>query len=308
LQKHPLDQLHDDKRTLIDKVRELEENLVRIRATNIPLIRQTSKEADRLATVFRDLYSQSDTARMADDIETANQLSSEGKSTEAECRRLNAQVNAWRKEIRDAEEAIIQAKQAIAKVNGRIKSYERVLQITIDGFEQAHGVSAEIVREELSVLPMSILQHIKRVRYEHQAFRTGEVGRTARKEENPDQTTISLFVDSTYFKHWDKAKLEESYRHSIIHEAGHVFFDWVLKDEERTEWGELYLDTKRRGGKFITENAEVSKREDFGECFHVYIHDPLALREYDEGSGALVKNGQGRYTFIERIYKEVSGE
>ena len=293
MQKHPLDQLYDRKRELLDRVRMLEEHQRNLRATNPPRIRELSQEADRLATIFRPLLQQSQEAYAAGDGAMAKELSIQGREIEAQCKALNAQVSALRKEMDDVRDAIIAAKQEIAALNDKIQRYDRLRHIAVDGFEQAHVVSAQMVGEELSVLPARLLRHIKRVTYAPGFGPKGDVGLTANKEENPEQTTITLFLDLSSI---ERTRLEASYRHTIVHEAGHVLFDWVMSATQRFAWGVFYNNTLSEGGKFITSYAARSRGEDFGECFHTYIHNPRKLLEYDEQ----------RYNFIDAIYKEVN--
>lgn len=293
MQKHPLDQLYDRKRELLDRVRMLEARSRELRATNPARIRELSQEADRLAAIFRPLYQQSQAAYADGEGALAKELSDQAKPVEAQCRALNAQVQALRKEMDDVRDAIIAAKQQIGALNGKIQRYDRLRHIAVDGFEQAHYVSASIVGEELSILPARLLRHIKRVTYAPRFGPKGDVGLTANKEENPEQTTITLYLDLTSI---ERTKLEASYRHTIVHEAGHVLFDWVMSASQRFAWGVLYNNTLSEGGKFITEYAARSRGEDFGECFHTYIHNPRKLWDYD----------QERYTFIDTIYKEVN--
>ncbi len=69
-----------------------------------------------------------------------------------------------------------------------------------------------------------------------------------------------------------------------------------MNSVQRWEWGKLYNQTLRDNGDFITEYAGQSMREDFGECFMKYMHEATVLREHD----------MVRYTFIDKVYKELS--
>lgn len=181
MQKHPVDQLHDLKRELIERVKGLEPHLREIQATYPKRITELSKEADRLAVIFKTLVKEAPVAYMSGDKAGAKELSNQRKETQEQCEALNAQVNAMRKEMADTREAIITAKQEIVALNDKIKRYDHLRLIAVDGFEQAQGVNAAIVGEELSVLPARLLHHIKRVTYVNRKQPDLAEGRTARK-------------------------------------------------------------------------------------------------------------------------------
>ncbi len=291
-----LDQLHAQKRELVEETNLLQAEYDEYLAYYQPQIDEMAHEADKLAEEFKRLIHEAADAYASDDGALAKELSNERKAKQARCEELNASVNELRQTLASMHTAL---RTAQAHLNWVLKEIDQITKnsptrhLKLTGFRQAHGVTPGIVQEELGVLPGGILEKIEAVNYIHEVARDGAVGRTANKGQNPDKTKIYLYVN---FSSFDEAKLEKDYRDTIVHEAGHVLFDWVMSSVQRWEWGKLYNQTLRDGSDFITEYAAQSMREDFGECFMKYIRDPAKLRKHD----------MVRYTFIDKVYKEIN--
>ncbi len=292
-----LEELHEYKRQFIELVEKSRANYDRRVAKNQPQIDELSRQADELAVVFKRLVKEAAEAYAADDGELAKVLSDERKAKQAECEALNQRANRLRQELARDYESLQRVQSYLAMV---LKDIERLTaetspsrHVKLAGFQQARGVTPEIVRQELDPLPPRLLEKIVSVTYIDEVARDGAVGRTANKAQNPDQTKVYLYINLFSV---EESELKESYRDTIVHEAGHVLFDWVMNSVQRWEWGKLYNQTLRDGESFITEYAGQSMREDFGECFMKYIRYPTELR----------RNYMARYTFIDKVYKEIN--
>ena len=294
-QPRPIDQLDAQKAALLERIKALEERHRELKATNRQRIAALTKEADRLAAIFRPMVQQSNEAYAAGQKEEAHEIAVERQRITAQSDALNKQANDLRDELANMPSVIAAARQELAALNARLTRLKPLRHIAIDGFEQARGVSAQVVTEELLPLAPRLLRHIKRVTYEDKGQKDFAVGRTGSKAENPEQTTITLYPTFLAIG-LEAMELEKEYRDTIVHEVGHVLFEWILTPPQRFEWGELYNNTRRKGGRFLNEKAGESLREDFGECFNEYIHRPANLLEYDEE----------RYNLIDTAYKEVS--
>ena len=239
---HPIDELKARRRKLPAEIQRLQARYDAMAKSHLPRIEQLSRDADRLAEIFKPLVQQAVDTYASGDRAGAKAISNERKAKQAECEALNEQANALRTELAAAREALQVAQDEETVIDVRIKSFERLRHISLGNFSEAYGVNAMMVCKELSVLPARMLRHILAVNYVHQTMPDYAVGRTGSREHNPERTPITLYVNASSY---EPARLEEDYRHTIVHEAGHVLFDWVMTNQQRQRWGELFTQTLR---------------------------------------------------------------
>jgi hypothetical protein len=291
------DQLHANKLQLEEGIAQAEARLADISVRYPQNIKQLQAQADVLAKEFKALIPQAADAYASGAGAAAKSISNERKAKQAQCEALNAQAAALRQNLADLRGWLKERRRELQQVTEVVATQLRndtTKNIHVAGFSRAYGVSQWVVREELGVLPQAVLARIKSVSYIGELQSDGAVGRTGNKADYPEQTVINLYINPSSFK---KEILEEGYRQTIIHEAGHVLFDWVMTTEQRWKWGELYKQTlMNKGGAFVSDYARKSLREDFGECFALFVHNPKKLHKRDNA----------RYTFIKNIYEEIA--
>jgi len=162
----------------------------------------------------------------------------------------------------------------------------------VSSFGQAKDVSEALVRHVLSAVPPRLLTEIQEVRYSTD-ISAGKLGSTDAKPQMEGKPTITLYRSGIEL---DERVLRDLYVEALLHEVGHVLFERLTTGMERMTWGGMYNKGIFAQEKRVSEIAEDSFREDMAECFMFYHQEPGKL--YDKYSE--------RYTFIDKLYKEVS--
>jgi hypothetical protein len=259
--------------------------------------------ADGLASQFKSLYAAASEAYAAEDGAAASSLSAQGKALQAQCEALNARANrlsagdtSQAQDLKEAQNELAQVNQQLAELRKSAKQrgtwVDPTRHIRVSKFGQAKGVSETLVRHVLSAMPPRLLAEIQEVRYSTD-ISAGKLGSTDAKPQMKGKPTITLYRSIIEY---DERTLRTMYTKTLLHETGHVIFERIAQPGQRLEWSNLFMRSIRDGKGCITEYADTGLREDVAECFMFYHLNPAALyADYPE-----------RYTFIDKLYKEVS--
>lgn len=260
------------------------------------------RAADGLASQFKSLYAAASEAYAAEDGAAASSLSAQGRALQAQCEALNARANrlssgntAEAQDVKEAQNELAQVNKHLAELRKSAKQQgtwvDPTQHIRVSRFSLAAGVSEALVRHVLSAMPPRLLAEIQEVRYSVD-IGAGKLGSTDAKPQMAGKPTITLYRSFEF----DDRTLRGLYEEALLHEVGHVLFERLASGMERLTWGSIHNRGIFTGEKRISDIAEDGFREDVAECFMFYHLDPATLyAEYPE-----------RYTFIDKLYKEVS--
>ena len=311
-----LQELQKQRSELLATIKAAESAYVEHKASTAIETASLRTQADGLAAQFRSLFAQASAAYAAKSP-AAKGFAAQGKALEAQCRALNKQAGQAQNKLKDEREAIRSLRADLATLDAQIRnarqrrrqqaprsrtpprppSPKRALLAlpsdSVRGFHRAKGISFSMVQGLLSHEPARIVEQIDSVVYLDRVAEDQALGRTKAKPNLPERARILMFKHPLY--ELDAELMEQPYEEALVHEVGHVLFERVMTASQRQAWGDLFIRNMMHGGKWITDYAKLSLREDFGECFRFYRLNPSTLRE---------KQNE-RYTFIDSIYKEL---
>lgn len=269
-------------------------------------------QADGLAAAFKDSFQAAASAYAAEDGAAAGALAQQGRAQQAQCQALNAQANQLRAQFNRLLPELSGLRGDLRAVNQRIRALTQkpkpkpkptratrvppagpLGKIQFKGFHRApEGIDAAFVRRVLREVSTPILEQIDSVAFIDEVQAGGVLGRTAAKPRVSEKARVHLFRHPFDL---DDAGLREDYRETILHESGHVLFERLLDTMQRFRWGEMFNNTLRQGGSYISKEARDSKREDFAECARFYMLNP----------GKLLAEQPERYTVIDEIMERL---
>ena len=259
-----------------------------------PQIDEFSTEADILAIKFRKLYKESQEAYQAGAGALAKSLSVEGHKTEDQCKEFNSNANILCKKLRGLLDKIEASRKSIKEIGEKISQIRSeirtVRQTKIIGFEKSKVIDNLKVQEFIDDFPGKIFQEIQDFCYKDIFFKD-KAGIT-HWDKKSGKAVISI-----YRQPWADEESVEEFKKTICHEIGHVIFEKSMADTERWQWGLWYQESTERNN-FITKEAELSRADDFCECFTEFKINPNYLDKFD----------QRRYDFIKDVYSRLEEE
>lgn len=101
----------------------------------------------------------------------------------------------------------------------------------------------------------------------------------------------------------DKREMKDT----IAHEVGHQVFRRYLENADRKAWHEI--SDKAGKGKYVSEYAAESYREDFAESYRYYIRHPEQLKEASSEKYGFMRDrvfGKREYTARDQVDKKKS--
>ncbi|MCL5114159.1 MAG: putative nuclear RNA export factor SDE5 [Patescibacteria group bacterium] len=255
-----------------------------------PRIDELSREADELAAKFKRLYEESQEHYDAREGGAAKELAEEGHEAEDRCRRLNAEANALRRELKGLYDRYENLNREAARFEEDAETAEEqgwlVRETDVTGFGGSVAKSNFAVEEFLDTFPQGLFHKIERIEYRaaHEEYENeGAEGVTSRPNEFSRKRKIRIFP------HDDEAHFKKT----ISHEIGHVAFYEFLTWEEKDRWAAL-AKKLALAGKRISGYAWNSN-EHFCECFSTFKVEPQVLKKFDEEV----------YTFMEDTFKSL---
>lgn len=278
------------KKELLGQVDNLQLEYQKLVGEHQPKIDKLQAKAEDLAKEFRRLYSESQEAYSSGDGASAKSLSVTGHSVEDRCKAINSQANVLRSELKailnQIEKLRQKSRECQIQTDECYKQATEMRETYVRSFGLSKIVDNTDIEEFLDGFPQKIFGKIENIRFEDKL-----IG-------NESATIVGNH-------HWDEksGKFEiKIYRHisenglkrTIAHEIGHTIFRSFMKDIERWQWGEWYLESIK-SKRFIFGKDSENREDDFCDYFIAFKMKPEKLIEFD----------QKRFDFIKKIYDNI---
>lgn len=257
-----------------------------------PQINKLSREADILALKFRSIYAEARERFIGGDKDGAAELKEKGYPIEMECRRLNGEANALRRQCddkyREYKELFKKADHLDVRASRYKEEAAKLRETNVSSFSENAAMNDGEVELFLDGFPQGIFKKIQSITYNDVSPRNvaadKELGRTT-------LDVRSNKVRIVIYGHPNKLFMQET----IAHEIGHTIYRYFMNNKQRWEWGRGHEGRYLRGADFITPYAREGVEENFCECFAYFKLQPGRLVGFDEQA----------FNFINAIYNSI---
>lgn len=271
--------------SLRQNAQNVHDEYVLLRRNIDPQIFALLRKADPLAVEFRRIYAEAREAYVNDEKDRAAALKEEGYLIELECRRLNNEANALRKECDDVykkyKALFKKADQFDMQANKYRAEADNLRQTAIKGFTNDSIFTDEEIEKFLDSMPQKFFCNIEEVRYidkwrfENEGLVEGEIFN--------NKPSMNAVVE--IYCHEGPKRIKRT----IAHEIGHVAYTQFMSDSERQQFARLEWYHIKNNDP-ITFYAIKNTKESFCECFAIYRVESERLENYNLEIYKFIKN------------------